>query len=93
MTIDEAIDVLNLMKRNYSHIRKSDDEWEAIEMAIDALIAKKKAEIVKTGHWIKKGINHAYYLKCSECGFNCIDASLNYCPHCGSKMIRKETEW
>lgn len=47
MTIEEAIENLELMKRIYNHIRKMDNEWEAIEMAISALRAQRdKNEIV-----------------------------------------------
>ena len=37
MTREEAIQTLNAMFCQYSHIRKSDSEWDAIIMAIEAL--------------------------------------------------------
>ena len=33
----EAIDTLRMMQSTYSHIRKSEAEWQAIEAAIEAL--------------------------------------------------------
>ena len=58
-----------------------------------------EAEPVKHGRWTKIGhIENTWLVsKCSECGYQTIDAG-NYCPNCGAKMdpeievIRKASE-
>jgi hypothetical protein len=47
----------------------------------------------KTGHWILTDDDFVY---CSECEDSYyprpIDASWNYCPHCGCRMVEQESE-
>ena len=46
MTREEAINELKIMRNLYSHIRRHDREWEATELAIEALQERPK------GRWI-----------------------------------------
>jgi len=60
----------------------------ALDMAIKALEQEPK-----TGHWILTDDDFVY---CSECEDSYyprpIDASWNYCPHCGCRMVEQESE-
>lgn len=42
MEIDEALHTLCVMQSQYSHIRKNETEWGAVELAIDALCEKQE---------------------------------------------------
>lgn len=52
-----------------------------------------EAEPVKHGRWTKIGhIENTWLVsKCSECGYQTIDAG-NYCPNCGAQMDLEEGE-
>lgn len=41
MTYNEAFNVLHTMQSSYSHIRKNDVEWEAVELAKEVLVFAK----------------------------------------------------
>lgn len=65
-------------------------------------IAKKALELLKeqlkTGRWIEKeDYNMDTYYDCSVCGesWTTIDGTpwqngMNYCPHCGTKMLMED---
>ena len=42
--LDRHIQTLDVMKAQYSHIRHSEAEWQAIEASIDALREKQERE-------------------------------------------------
>lgn len=62
MNREEAIVTLGVMKCQYSHIRQSDAEWEAIEMAQDALsllVNENKIIVVGKPFLLKNGWQYA----------------------------------
>jgi len=64
----------------------------------DALVLLKEYE-PKTGHWIEKeDYNMDTYYDCSACGESWMTVEgtpwqngMNYCPHCGAKMVEQES--
>lgn len=47
MKREEAIQTLNVMQSSYAHIRHSDAEWEALEMAKEALNSQRMEPCMK----------------------------------------------
>ena len=58
MKREEAIQTLNVMQSSYAHIRHSDAEWEALEMAKEALNSQRMEPCMKCSS------------KCCFCLFN-----------------------
>ena len=87
MTREEAIQTLNAMFCQYSHIRKSDSEWDAINMAIEALQKRPK------GRWGHLGGDEWC---CSNCGYVIFtegsweDPTAKFCENCGADMRESE---
>lgn len=89
MKREEAIQTLNVMQSSYAHIRHSDAEWEALEMAKEALNSQRMEPCMKCSS------------KCCFCLFNesrkcirCKDHSFytpvfNFCPHCGYPLVKE----
>lgn len=84
-----AAEVLEGMKRLYSHIRKNDSEWEAIDIAIDTL---------KSGHTYVvcpvcggRGIVPNYFYSFPKYGVYYEDSSavdtITVCRTCGGSGI------
>ena len=44
MTYEEAIERIRRMQRTYSHIRNNSSEWEALELAKEALAGKEQKD-------------------------------------------------
>lgn len=83
MKREEAIQTLNVMQSSYAHIRHSDAEWEAVEMAKEAL--KKEIPCGVWLHPICEGMS-----TCPACGFEFLDKmeADNFCSNCGQKIRR-----
>lgn len=64
--IEQAIIELNVMRCKYSHIRKNDSEWFAIETAQEALREKQERENPKplTLDELKARVGNPVYIKC-----------------------------
>lgn len=83
MTREEAIQQLKIMRQQYSHIRRQEREWEAVDMAIEALRQEKPK-----GRWIEEGL---MMWKCSECGLLSFSDS-HFCSDCGADMRNNEEQ-
>ena len=77
----EALEKLLIMQCKYRHIRKKDDEWEAIETAIQALQEPER----KKGRWTTD-------LRCSACDYpvEYHGGRTDFCPNCGADMRGEE---
>lgn len=91
---NKHIETLHMMQIRYSHIRKNDMEWEAIEAAINAIrqhLAADVAEVVHA-HWITiEGPNadRNISVQCSHCFHgdeHATTTTVPYCWFCGAKM-------
>ena len=90
---EEAINELKIMRNLYSHIRRHDREWEATELAIEALSQPERPK----GRW-KQGYDYQENYSnwcCSECGCepyyeSNIEEEYKFCPNCGAEMVRGE---
>lgn len=68
--------------------------------AIDAIIdnAPSAEPVRMKGKWIPTdtGARIKHFFKCSLCGSSidtfCINSDINYCPNCGSHMMRGEED-
>ena len=77
--IQEAIETMNVMESNYSHIRKSDKEFEAIETGKSAL--QDQAEREKCCEYCNGGIySTAAY------DFEVRGKYMKFCPYCGRDL-------
>lgn len=81
---DKAIRILQWLHNNNFLFRSTEEDVKfATEYAIKALDQEPNI-----GHWILTDDDFVY---CSECEDSYyprpIDASWNYCPHCGAKMV------
>ena len=87
----EALEKLLIMQCKYRHIRKKDDEWEAIETAIQALQEPER----KKGHWTTElKADTDSLLRCSVCGYpvSYFGGRTDFCPNCGADMRKGEEE-
>lgn len=106
MTPIEAAGKLQIMACQYSHIRKNDWEWEAIQQAASYLrkIASGEYAPVVHGEWLNF-YNDFATAECSECGecyevspdekpredyFNAFKQFYKFCPSCGAVMDGKD---
>ena len=65
---------------------------DGVQFILEKLDAIPEADVepVRHGYWIRKG---PYQYCCSECeGAFTWFGNSKYCPECGAKMDRKETE-
>lgn len=78
MTREEAIINLKLSQNRIGGIKK--EEWNALQMAIEALQDRPK------GEW--KCMADCGVTECDQCGWNVEEyvGDYNYCPNCGAKM-------
>lgn len=77
MTFEEAIETITLMGCQYSHIRKDDREWEALQMAIEALKFQHEVNV--------PGVLQTIYETpetCPHC-FEHLSLDWSFCPECG----------
>ena len=76
--IEQAIETLNVMQSTHSHIRKSNNEWEAIELSKEIL----RAELAR---------QDAKPLTCDGCKweFNRSLGSADMCYNC-NRMRKKD---
>lgn len=72
------------------------EETKTVIITEDALKSLKERACVKnTAHWKAKSFHEVF---CDNCGFsfdimkNDFMDKMNYCPNCGAKMERKDTE-
>lgn len=87
------ISTLRMMQRNYSHIRQSDKEWEALEAAIELMetLDNRVEGRWPQAYWIQHSNNRWV---CSHCGseriYNIQDGidPDKFCPECGFNMLR-----
>ena len=83
MTREEAKEALSVLKIY-------DNQWlrEAIDMAIEALSADRPH-----GEWIKHEVEDTCrWVECSECHKEYPNIEMNFCPNCGTRMLRKDSE-
>jgi hypothetical protein len=76
----------------YTHITPTDVNAESYKRgwndAIDAIIADAptiEAQPERTGKWIDCG----WSVRCSECDYFMPWAVRNYCPSCGTRMLKE----
>lgn len=93
-------DVIREMQRKYSGIRRSDDEWEATEKAIEALESMpeyeklkerdvaKQVEIVKWGEEFDGALDDH---RCPACKRH-VDYHDSFCYECGQRIDWSEEE-
>lgn len=88
MTREEAITILTAS--DYFWLRPSENEAEALNMAIEALEQElKRGEWIKTSNdWIDGHCGQRFFpYHCGCCGYKTWDDELtNYCPNCGARM-------
>lgn len=93
--IEQHIQTLNVMQAQYSHIRRSDAEWQAVEAAKDALREKLKRE--KGCEFCTGDIHDRTNILDSDCGEVYIDGAghmtvgyddveVRFCPMCGRPL-------
>lgn len=77
--IQEAIETMNIMESNYSHIRKSDKEFEAIEAGKSALQDQAEREKGCEGCKIYMALQryHRSQKQCPDCK-GCIRISKDF---------------
>ena len=82
---EKAIQTLNVMKCQYSHIRKSDSEWEAVIVAIEAL----EKQIPQKPYMESDGYADGYPVWDSFCPVCMLDFDGYepiHCPKCGQAI-------
>ena len=79
------IDMWDILHRE-CHKVVTEENYDAIKKSIKALEQEPK-----TGHWILTDDDFVYCSECEDSYYQRpIDASWNYCPHCGAKMVEKQ---
>ena len=87
MTREEAIEKLEDLDNCYNSL--SDEDKEAIDMAIEAL----KQPEQKKGKWMCHDAKEGFLIKkytCSICNWYSGTQKTNFCPNCGAKMEGEE---
>ena len=80
MTREEVISVL---RGFVASCPLKHDEWQAVEVAIEALKEHKQ------GEWIDENKGTVFYKStCSLCGWNSHGVGFNFCPNCGADMSK-----
>lgn len=91
MKKEEAIQILSTRDAHGVLCGYTSGVTEALDMAVEALRDRPM------GEWVDKG----RYSECSKCGevaqkvelCDCVYEHLtNYCPNCGARMLRKDSE-
>lgn len=89
---EKAIQTLNVMKCQYSHIRKSDSEWEAVNMAIEALEKQipQKPNVEGDGYADGVLIYDTWICPHCEIRYEIDYDDYAYCPNCGQAIDRSD---
>lgn len=83
--IEQHIQTLNVMQSKYSHIRRSDAEWQDVEAAKDALREKQERE--KGCEFCKMELeDYPYINACGDCDSSDIIYTPAFCPICGRTL-------
>ena len=77
--MDKHIETLGMMEAAYVHIRKNDDQYEAIEAAISAL--QEQAEREEGCKVCNKGVDIIY-----SPADDLYPYGAEFCPHCGRRL-------
>lgn len=86
--IEQHIQTLNVMQAQYSHIRRSDAEWQAVEAAKDALREKQERE--KGCEFCKIELeDYPYINACGDCDSSDTIYTPEFCPICGCPLTEK----
>lgn len=94
MTPIEAAGKLQIMACQYSHIRKNDWEWEAIQQAASYLRKIASGEYAPVVHTIPQKIKPTdpkalFEKQCPKCD-SLLFATDNFCGICGALMDGKD---
>lgn len=85
--IDHAIQTLRVMQGKYSHIRHSDAEWQALELAIEVLRdGQRKSEGCRCCIDNDCGLPALEWMY----GLDHILPDYQYCPMCGRKIEEEQ---
>lgn len=86
--IEQHIQTLNVMQAQYSHIRRSEAEWQAVEAAKDALREKQERE--KGCEFCKIELeDYPYINACGDCDSSDTIYTPEFCPICGCPLTEK----
>ena len=94
MTRQEAIAILERLQEPEPYEPQiTFDDYDALQMAIDALSQKKRG----IGKWVHRNDDYNDWLECSQCGYGSegevkYGENTNYCPNCGADMRGKQDE-
>ena len=90
----KALDAIEKCHKRCCRTDSNGDEWIHYETALNEIESIKP----KCGHWMIEPTEEPEYCKCSECGYVNLIVEVfsldgyHYCPNCGAKMERGDSE-